>query len=148
MWCSTKTDPNTMKHVGGSGFWGFCTNENCPTEELRTEKTGTEATIASPLGNMSFMCLSQFFLNFWHCWIWSHFYYYVKSFSHLEMANFFRLQMDFFWQFDSRNCRRNGFCISYHIQKVKYYLRSKLWCLKFSKKNIVTNYLKDFCPSL
>ena len=63
MWCSTKTDPNTMKHVGGSGFWGFCTNENCPTEELRTEKTGTEATIASPLGNMSIMCLSQFFLN-------------------------------------------------------------------------------------
>ena len=42
-----------MKHVGGSGFWGFCTNENCPTEEMRTEKTGTEATIASPSGNMS-----------------------------------------------------------------------------------------------
>ena len=53
-----------MKHIGGSGFWGFCTNENCPTEKMRTEKTGTEATIASPLGNMSFMCLSQFFLNF------------------------------------------------------------------------------------
>ena len=66
MWCSTKTDPNTMKHIGGSGFWGFCTNENCPTEEMRTEKTGTEATIASPLG-MYFMCQSQFFLNFWHC---------------------------------------------------------------------------------
>ena len=53
MWCSTKTDPNTKKHVGGSGFWGFCTNENCPTEEMMTEKTGTEATIASPSGNMS-----------------------------------------------------------------------------------------------
>ena len=63
MWCSTKTDPNTMKHIGGSGFWGFCTNENCPTEKMRTEKTGTEATIASPLG-MYFMCQSQFFLNF------------------------------------------------------------------------------------
>ena len=39
-----------MKHIGGSGFWGFCTNENCPTEKMRTEKTGTEATIASSLG--------------------------------------------------------------------------------------------------
>ena len=99
MWCSTKTDPNTLKHVGGSGFWGFCTNENCPTEEMRTEKTGTEATIASPLGNMSFMCLSQFFLNFWHCWIWSHFYYYVKSwnvkkFSHFQMRNVFVRQSE------------------------------------------------------
>ena len=49
-----------MKHVGGSGFWGFCTNENCPTEEMRTEKTGTEATIASPLGNMSFYVSTVF----------------------------------------------------------------------------------------
>ena len=58
MWCSTKTDPNTKKHVGGSGFWGFCTNENCPTEKMMTEKTGTEATIASPSGNMSYVSKS------------------------------------------------------------------------------------------
>ena len=49
-----------MKHVGGSGFWGFCTNENCPTEEMMTEKTGTEATIASPSGNMSYVSKSIF----------------------------------------------------------------------------------------
>ena len=52
-----------MKHIGGSGFWGFCTNENCPTEKMRTEKTGTEATIANLLG-VYFMWQSQFFLNF------------------------------------------------------------------------------------
>ena len=23
-WCSTKTDPDTSKHVGGQGNWGYC----------------------------------------------------------------------------------------------------------------------------
>ena len=62
VWCSTKTDPKTMKHVGGAGSWGFCTNEHCQTTEMRTEKTATKATIASLLG----MYISRFriFLDF------------------------------------------------------------------------------------
>ena len=49
-----------MKHVGGAGSWGFCTNEHCPTTEMRTEKTTTEATISSPLGmNYDHTCVSH-----------------------------------------------------------------------------------------
>ena len=28
-WCSTKTDPQSLEHIGGEGNWGFCTN-SCP----------------------------------------------------------------------------------------------------------------------
>ena len=64
IWCSTKTDPTTMKHVGGAGSWGFCTNEHCPTTEMRTEKTTTEATTSSPLGmNYGHTCVSLLFFR-------------------------------------------------------------------------------------
>ena len=53
-----------MKHLGGAGSWGFCTNEHCPTTEMRTEKTTTEATISSPLGmNYDHTCVSPLFLG-------------------------------------------------------------------------------------
>ena len=43
LWCSTKTDPNTMEHIGKDRSWGFCTDEFCPTAEAAL----TKATMAS-----------------------------------------------------------------------------------------------------
>ena len=30
LWCSTKTDTKTFEHIGGNGYWGFCTDDYCP----------------------------------------------------------------------------------------------------------------------
>merc|ERR1712008_159423 len=53
LWCSTKTNPKTMEHGGGAGSWGFCTNEFCPTAEVKIETTAvtalTKATTARPV---------------------------------------------------------------------------------------------------
>ena len=29
-WCSTKTDPNTFRHIPNQDFWGYCEKDNCP----------------------------------------------------------------------------------------------------------------------
>ena len=46
-----------MEHIGGAGSWGFCTDEFCPTAEVKIETTAvtalTKATTASPLGKYS-----------------------------------------------------------------------------------------------
>ena len=31
-WCSTKVNPNTLIHVSGQKFWGYCEEENCPNK--------------------------------------------------------------------------------------------------------------------
>lgn len=38
LWCSTKTDPQTHKHVSGQGHWGYCKSSECPADIQFHEK--------------------------------------------------------------------------------------------------------------
>ena len=31
LWCSTKTNSTNDEHIPGSGHWGLCKKENCPS---------------------------------------------------------------------------------------------------------------------
>ena len=42
-WCSTKVNPNTLIHISGQKFWGYCEEENCPNK--------WNGTVMSPRGN-------------------------------------------------------------------------------------------------
>ena len=42
-WCSTKVNPNTLIHVSGQKFWGYCEEENCPNK--------WNGRAMSPMGN-------------------------------------------------------------------------------------------------
>ena len=49
-WCSTKTDPNTTKHIKDQEFWGYCENDNCPDHwnGKRKNQISNDSTITFP----------------------------------------------------------------------------------------------------
>ncbi len=51
-WCSTRVDLVTRKHIGGNGFWGYCTENACNVPEENKSPSVTEIPeVATDTGN-------------------------------------------------------------------------------------------------